>query len=178
MAQCKSCHDRNGKIEPIGPSARQLNRMNVYDGKSMNQLERLSQLGQLNIPEHQDLPKLPVWNNPETGNIHERARAYLEINCAHCHRKEGPAKNSGLYLLASNTKDHELGIMKSPVAAGEGSGGLLYDVIPGKPDKSIIHYRMNSTKASVMMPELGRSMIHAEGVALIREWINGLEENN
>jgi hypothetical protein len=64
--------------------------------------------------------------------------------------------------------------MKSPVAAGRGSGGLQYDIVAGKPTESILHYRMNSHDPGVMMPELGRSIIHQEGVALIREWIKSL----
>jgi hypothetical protein len=41
----------------------------------------------------------------------------------------------------------------------------------GKPDESVLLYRMNSTQPKVMMPELGRTMVHKEGVELIREWI-------
>lgn len=176
MAQCKGCHEKNGKIEPIGPSARQLNRSYIYDGQEFNQLARMKGLGLLDsLPDQSNIQKLPVWDDPTTGSINERARAYMEINCAHCHRKEGPAKNSGLYLTASNSNPHELGIMKAPVAAGHGSGNLAYDIVPGKPDESITLHRMNSTEASVMMPELGRKLIHTEGVALIREWILNLE---
>jgi hypothetical protein len=64
-----------------------------------------------------------------------------------------------------------LGLCKVPVSAGQGSGDLLFDVVQGKPEESILVHRMESTTAKVMMPELGRSVIHREGVALIREWI-------
>jgi hypothetical protein len=33
---------------------------------------------------------------------------------------------------------------------------------------------MDSAQPKVMMPELGRTVIHDEGVALIREWIGTL----
>ena len=175
MGQCKGCHERDGKIEPIGQTARQLNRNNTYDGKEVNQLMRLDELGLINnMPNHEVIPKLPIWDQSETGSLDSRARAYLEINCAHCHRIEGPAKNSGLYLIASNENNDELGIMKAPVAAGHGSGNLKYDIVPGNPNQYIMVHRMNSTEASVMMPELGRRMIHSEGVELIREWIQSL----
>ena len=42
------------------------------------------------------------------------------------------------------------------------------------PDASILIYRMESTEADVKMPELGRNLVHTEGVALTREWITGL----
>ncbi|MEQ6120685.1 SO2930 family diheme c-type cytochrome [Reichenbachiella sp. MALMAid0571] len=177
MAQCKSCHEKNGNIEPIGPTARQLNRMNTFDGKSSNQLLKLKELGLINnLPEKEALPKVAVWDNEATGTLDQRARAYLEINCAHCHNTEGPAKNSGLYLTYFESDQHALGIMKSPVAAGHGSGNLKHDIVPGKPKESIMLHRMNSTEASVMMPELGRKMIHTEGVELIREWIKAMKE--
>ena len=43
--------------------------------------------------------------------------------------------------------------------------------MPGDPDSSITVYRMDSNEPDVRMPEIGRSLIHEEGVALIREWI-------
>jgi uncharacterized repeat protein (TIGR03806 family) len=176
MGQCKSCHQRNGTLQPIGPTARQLNRNHLDDGgKSINQLRRLSRLGLLSVSEKEAFPKFSVWNDPKTGSLDERARAYLEMNCAHCHRKEGPAKNSGLYLMSTSNSQHALGIMKAPVAAGSGSGQLAYDIVPGQPEASILLHRMNSTEPAVMMPELGRKMIHKEGVALIRSWIASLE---
>ena len=176
MGQCKGCHQRNGILQPIGPTARQLNRNHLDDGEdSINQLRRLSRLGLLNVSEKEVFPKLSAWNDPKTGSLDERARAYLEMNCAHCHRKEGPAKNSGLYLMSSSNGRHALGIMKAPVAAGSGSGQLAFDIVPGQPEASILLYRMNSTEPAVMMPELGRKMIHKEGVALIRSWIVSLE---
>ena len=63
------------------------------------------------------------------------------------------------------------------VAAGLGSGSLKYSIVPGNPDASILLFRMTSNKPAIMMPETGRSMAHKEGVALIREWIQSLENN-
>jgi hypothetical protein len=36
-------------------------------------------------------------------------------------------------------------------------------------------HRMLSTEADVAMPEVGRSLVHAEGVSLIRDWIASLQ---
>ena len=41
---------------------------------------------------------------------------------------------------------------------------ILYTVAP-------LLYRMASTEPGVAMPELGRTVPHAEGVQLIRDWI-------
>jgi hypothetical protein len=63
------------------------------------------------------------------------------------------------------------GVTRPPVAAGIGSGGRLYDVAPGRPDESILAYRIASTHLGVMMPEPGTRPVHEEGVALVRQWI-------
>ena len=107
----------------------------------------------------------------------DRARAYLEINCAHCHSADGPAKTSGLMLDYHETNPAALGVGKAPVAAGRGSGGRFYGIVPGKPDASIMVYRMEATDPELMMPEMGRKQTHEEGVALVREWIAGMSEN-
>ncbi len=167
LNQCKSCHMKGDKVMPIGPTARQLNM--TVNGR--NQLVLFHEQGKLSdLPNEKEIPKLVSYND-KSATINDRARAWLEVNCAHCHRPDGPAKTSGLHLQASVTNPVEFGIGKAPVAAGKGSGGLLYDIVPGKPDESILFYRINATDPGVMMPELGRTIVHKEGVELIREWI-------
>lgn len=178
MNQCKGCHEKGGKMTPIGPSARQLNGDFTYpDGTTKNQLIKWSELGILEgLPDNlASVDKVPVWDHPETGSLNDRARAYLDINCAHCHRIDGPANTSGFYLDWYQANTAALGFWKSPIAAGRGSGGRFHDIFPGKPDESILYYRMNSTDPGVMMPELGRKLNHDEGLALIKEWIASLD---
>jgi hypothetical protein len=69
-----------------------------------------------------------------------------------------------------------LGVNKPPVAAGRGSGGHKYDIVPGQPEASILYHRMASTDPGVMMPELGRQRVHEEALALIHDWIQAMEE--
>ncbi|MEQ8473547.1 MAG: SO2930 family diheme c-type cytochrome [Marinoscillum sp.] len=172
LVQCKSCHERSSTMSLIGPSARQLNKQYGYSDNLMNQLEHWEELGILAaLPPVDSIPKMAQWDNPGSGTLDSRARGWLEINCAHCHRAEGPAKNTGLYLLASEKDKYRLGINKPPVAAGRGSGGLKYGIVPGEPNESILVHRIESLDPGVMMPEVGRKLVHQEGVALIREWI-------
>ena len=118
----------------------------------------------------------PPGTTRKTGSLDARARAWLEINCAHCHNPAGPARNSGLDLLASQTNPTAYGVYKAPVAAGRGSGGREFDIVPGQPDKSIMVYRIASTDGGIMMPELGKRLVHEEGLALIREWIAAMAD--
>ncbi len=175
LIQCKSCHEFNSKMMPIGPAARHLNKPYAFTTSTINQLDHFITLGKLQgITSAASCPKIADYTDTSL-STDDRARAYLDINCAHCHRPEGPAKNSALNLLASEKNPIAYGVMKTPIAAGIGSGGLKYDIVPGKPDQSILHYRMHSLQPGVAMPELGRKMAHTEGLALITDWINEME---
>lgn len=175
MNQCKGCHLRGDKVMPIGPSARQLNGEMDYAHGMQNQLIHWQEASLLDqLPPIDKVAKLASYEDEKT-SIDLRARAWLEINCAHCHRADGPAKTSGLHLLASITDKRVLGIGKAPVAAGKGSGGRLYSIVPGKPDESILQFRIESTHPGIMMPELGRQLTHEEGVALVRQWITEMK---
>jgi len=175
--QCKGCHNANEVLQPIGPSARQLNGDLGYASGKENQLAYWQNHGMLTgVPALADVPKTAVWNDPATGSLDARARAWLDINCAHCHRATGPAQTSGLLLDWRETNPTKSGIFKTPVAAGKGTGGLQYSIVPHKPEASILLYRINNIDPGEMMPELGRSVVHEEGVALIREWIKNMPE--
>jgi uncharacterized repeat protein (TIGR03806 family) len=174
--QCKLCHEADGNdkpMRPLGLTAAQLNREFNYPGGRENQLDRLRRLEMLDDApsSSEDLPRVAVWDDPTTGDVNARARAWLDVNCAHCHNPAGPAKNSGLDLRVAARKPAHYGVFKSPVAAGRGTGDRLYNIVPGRPDESILIYRIASDQSQVMMPELGKRLVHTEGVELIRQWI-------
>ena len=164
MNQCKGCHLRGEKIVPIGPSARQLHNKESH-------LVLWDKKGWLKgLPAVEEIPEMADWadvNQP----LDKRARAYLDTNCAHCHHPDGPANTSGLYLHVYETDESKLGKFKAPIAAGRGSGDRQYNIVPGKPDESIMVYRMASEDPGVMMPEISRKLVHKEGIELIKDWI-------
>jgi len=175
--QCKGCHVNQSRMIPIGPKVRLLNHDFDYDDGKMNQLEKWNTLGMISgLPRVSSLPHTPDYNDLESGSIEERARALIDINCAHCHRLGAPGETSGLFLNIEETDPTRLGIHKTPVAAGRGSGDLDYTIVPGQPDKSIMVYRMASTDPGIMMPELGRKLVHKEGVELVKKWIKEMEK--
>jgi uncharacterized repeat protein (TIGR03806 family) len=176
--QCAGCHaleHHSQRIEPIGIRARHLDRRFQYGERSENQLARWQRTGLLTgTPESPRAPRNARWDDSDDGDIEARARAYLDVNCGHCHRPRGAASTSGLLLHAQETDRVRLGECKIPIATGRGSGDALFDIVPGMPDESILVHRMLSTEADVAMPELGRSLVHVEGVALMRDWIASL----
>jgi uncharacterized repeat protein (TIGR03806 family) len=169
---CKGCHINNSVVIPIGPKIRSLNFTPSFS--SVNQLQDWATKGLLTGLPASGVPKLPVWDDELNFTLNERSRAYLDMNCAHCHMNGGAASYTGYWLDYDVTDSSKLGIRKAPVAAGPGSGTLNFDVVPGHADSSIVIFRMNSTTPAIAMPELARSVIHEKGVQLIREWIDSL----
>ncbi|MFM1912623.1 MAG: hypothetical protein RIR51_461, partial [Bacteroidota bacterium] len=130
MNQCKGCHERDGEIVPIGPSSRELNGDFTYSSGKENQLKHLTKLGHLiGLPEDFSKEDHLVSYLDENQSLDDRVRAYLDINCGHCHNPSGPARNSGLFLSWNYFKKDAYGLMKPPVAAGKGSGNLQYDIV-------------------------------------------------
>jgi len=172
--QCAGCHaGAEDPMDLIGPKARLLNRPVPGDGSGPNQLDAWTSAGILTgAPAPSLAPRLPDASDPSDGTLAERARAYLEINCAHCHREDGRAGFTGLWLEADDPEGATTGICKTPIAAGV--GGLVYDVVPGNPDESILVFRMESVMPAIQMPELSKAIVHDAGVELVREYVAGL----
>jgi uncharacterized repeat protein (TIGR03806 family) len=164
--QCKTCHAVGTSLQPLGVKARNL--------AATGDLARLARLGLLDGAER--LADVRAVPRPDDASapLAARARAWLDANCGHCHARAGSASNSGLFLDWDEKDPVALGIGKRPVAAGRGSGGREVAIAPGQPDRSILLYRMESVEPGVMMPELGRTLPDAEGIALIRAWIASL----
>ncbi len=172
--ECAACHATDhstGALQPIGPKARHLNR--GYLGSHENQLTSMAATGRLQgLPDMSQVPALADVSGDAP--LADRARAYLDINCGHCHNPKGAADTSGLLLNIETTDTRPLGVCKPPIAAGQGTGGRAYSIVPGDPEDSIIVFRMETNDPGARMPELGRSLNHPEGIALVSNWIAGL----
>lgn len=174
--QCASCHATNhttGKLKPIGLQVRHLNKPDpVFN---TNQLQSMVERGWLKLENRfADLPANAVIGDTNS-DLEHRARSYLDINCGHCHNPEGAADTSGLLLHYGAQDLASMGRCKPPIAAGRGSGGHLYSIVPGSARHSIMSYRMATRDPGSMMPELGRTLVHLDGVELIDSWINTLQ---
>ena len=135
--QCSACHDGGtaGAV-PLGPTARNLNRG--------DQLARWSAMGYLTgVPAAP--PKAPAWDDPASGSVGERAREYLDVNCASCHRPGTKAARNGVLLRASDPDPDGC------------QGGAIAD-------------RMATMDPEKKMPLIGHDVVHREAVSLIRDW--------
>jgi uncharacterized repeat protein (TIGR03806 family) len=173
--ECRQCHDHNKSLQPIGPKARNLNKDFSYGDGTANQLARWTTVGYLRgAPAPSLAPRAANWNQPATGSLGDRALAYLDSNCAHCHQPGGTAGYTGVDFRLGQFDPAAFGVCKHPNSAGN-MGDRWYDLVPGRPDDSILVYRLESSAPKIMMPQIGRAVVHAEGVALIREWVSALK---
>ncbi|MCK2148250.1 hypothetical protein MYE70_04160 [Marinobacter alexandrii] len=204
---CHSNDDQESGSAPIGPKPRNLNRAYTPESAFMgtrgqgsfpqvNQLQYWVDQGLLtNVPDLEldgrgvatNIERLPHWNLPgDSGapagtdaDVEARLRAYLEVNCQHCHNDRGAASNTGYYLDHFRAVDAGYGICKKPTATGGGSCGRQHIVVPGQADGSIVECRLASTNdPQRRMPPIARSVAHTEGVALLRQWINQVVDSD
>jgi uncharacterized repeat protein (TIGR03806 family) len=145
--ECATCHNSHNTVIPIGPKVRNLNRMVVRNNSTQNQLEYFHQVGLLNAIDPALFDKLPDYANTAWG-LDKRARAYFEINCSHCHKDGGFNGNRQLWL--------------SYEKSFEESNLHRY--------QNLIVLRMQQHR----MPKLGTTIIHDEGLALIRAYVDSL----
>ena len=60
---------------------------------------------------------------------------------------------------------------------GSGGANLTYDIVPGKPEESLLLTRMEATSGQAMMPRVGRSLADREGIDLLRSWVASMRGN-
>ena len=167
--ECGACHVANHTsrdLRPLGLTARQLD----HGEDDANPLQALRERNWIKDLPHEDLISSTA-SSSAVASLDARARAYLDANCGHCHHAGGAADTSGLLLDASVRNPRHMGLCKPTIAAGSGTGGRSFGIVPGAPDASVLLYRMTTTDPAARMPELGRALVHTEGVALIRSWI-------
>ncbi len=171
--QCKTCHEqKDDRSRPLGARVAQLHREVTRDGVAQNQLSWLEAMGVVEL----GASELAAWSQPYGDDaLEQRARAYLGANCSHCHNPNGKGGSTGLDLRPSQTDPGQYGVCKYPVAAGGGAGGLEFDIVPGKPEESILVFRMSSVDPAIKMPELPNRVVDPQGLGLVTEWIAAME---
>ncbi|WP_238400896.1 parallel beta-helix domain-containing protein [Alloalcanivorax marinus] len=198
---CHGNDDRPAGSAPIGPKPRNLNRAyqpeSTFMGTSgqagfprVNQLQYWIDQGLLaGTPDLEldgqgvatNIERLPRWNVPGDGgaaahsaaDVEQRVRAYLEVNCQHCHNDKGAASNTGYYLDHYRDVDAGYGVCKKPTATGGGSCGRQHVLVPGSSADSIVACRLAAENdPQRMMPPIARSVAHDEASALMNQWID------
>ncbi|MBX2971942.1 MAG: hypothetical protein KF797_02465 [Flavobacteriales bacterium] len=170
--ECGTCHTLGNETIPIGPKPQNLNSPHAYRDGVQNQLARWTAEGYLSSVRPKRITTVPRWDDPQV-SLNDRARAYLDINCGHCHRQGGHGDYRRIRLAFSETTDPvNLGICVTPDAPFLPQHTHI--VSRGSPGRSLLLYRMASTNPAEHMPQIGTSIVHPEALSLITAWIESL----
>jgi len=168
---CLGCHTAAAGFT-LALEARQLNRDFNYAAAVDNQLRSWNHVGlfDVDIGGHDQYRSYPAPDDSTVG-VDARARAYLHVNCAQCHRPGGPAPVA--LDLRYDTRIADTGTLNAPPQAG---GLGLADpriIAPGNRADSVLWERMRRLDAQ-RMPPLASHLVDEAGVELIGAWIDGL----
>ena len=144
---CFTCHSNAGEKTPIGPKLRNMN--------FNNQLEELISIGLL--PSNTDIASidpLPNWEDDVNFTLEERARAYFDVNCAHCHQPGGSCAEESTMDLRYETRFTDTYIFEFK--------------------DSILTRMMSNNVPNYSMPLIGTTIIHQEGLDLVIDYIDTL----
>ena len=173
---CRTCHtERAGGV--LGLKTRQLNRAAISaEAKGQNQLSFWNQLGlftpAIDEAKVDSYPKLAEPGD-SSRTTEDRARSYLDANCAHCHRPGG--------TVATFDCRYDIPLPKQNLIDGQ----VLFDqgldharvIAPHDRWRSLALLRVLSLEGD-KMPPLAHNVLDREGVTVLREWIESLPGPN
>lgn len=172
---CTACHTpASGQV--LGLTTRQLNRDGdlFRDGTPGNQVDDLAARGYLDPPPAGPASTLPAFPAPGDGAapLEARARAYLDANCAHCHRPGGVA--SATLDLRHDRTLAQVNACGLPPQQGDLGLPDARLIDPGSRTTSLLWLRMATTDPTVRMPPLATVVPDTTGLAVVGDWIDGL----
>jgi uncharacterized repeat protein (TIGR03806 family) len=169
---CLTCHTA-GAGGVLGVKTRQLNRPFTYpSGVTDNELRTWNHLGLL-TPAFQDeatreFAALAAADDTAR-SLQDRARSYLDANCAQCHRPGGTVAN---FDARYDTPLDKQALIDGPVLIDQGVDRPRV-ISPHDIWRSIAYMRVD-TVGDIRMPPLARETIDQKGVQLLRDWINSM----
>ncbi|MFO0844859.1 MAG: PQQ-dependent sugar dehydrogenase [Gemmataceae bacterium] len=166
--ECTLCHTMPAKYV-LGLNTHQLNR----DHGGENQLKAWERMGLFAKPLPAPPEKLPRLADPDDPKaaVGDRARSYLQANCAHCHMQWGGGNAEFQLLFTLKLEDMKV----CQVRPAHGDFGVKGAAVlkPGAPEKSMLYHRMTMTGLG-RMPHVGSSVVDEKGARVIRDWIQGM----
>jgi putative heme-binding domain-containing protein len=124
------------------------------------------------LPKKIPMPQPLINPYDESLPLNERARSYLAVNCAHCHRFGGGGAAKIILL-------HDVPLPETRLDTRPSLGMFdltdPYLVSGGDPSRSVLLFRV-SKLGQGRMPHVGSEAVDEAGVRLLRRWIATLQE--
>jgi uncharacterized repeat protein (TIGR03806 family) len=149
---CFTCHNNANVTLPIGMKLRSMNFTPSYT--SQNQLTYFTNNGLIEGVNPSNITVLPDWTDDTNFDIFERGRAYIDVNCAHCHQPGGAVTNFALDFRYETPFENT----------------AIF------PNRGEIEARIQSTLPTYRMPQLGRTIVHDEAVTMLLEYLEAIED--
>jgi len=169
---CRTCHTSTaGGV--LGVKTRQLNReFSFPSGIEDNELRAWNHIGMFEPAlKEADLASYDTLTraNDSKRSVTERARSYLDVNCANCHR---PGGTVAYFDARYDTPLEEQKLIDGSVLIDEGLDKARV-IAPGDVWRSVALVRISSLEG-LKMPPLAHETLDQDGAALLREWIEHL----
>jgi len=160
---CRTCHtERAGGV--LGVKTRQFTREILKEWNDRDLFDSAPSFAALSPADFLARP------DDTSRSLGDRARSYLDVNCANCHR---PGGTVAYFDARYETPLEKQGLIEGPVLIDEGIDHARM-VAPNDRWRSILYLRAN-TMEGYKMPPLARQTIDHEGMNLLRQWIESLE---
>ena len=168
---CLNCHTQAAGVS-LGLMTAQINRNHSFEpsGVTDNQLRAYQQVQMFSqdIGEPAQYAQQPDPMNAAASLV-GRARSYLAVNCAQCHRPGGPTgTDMDLRWTTATASTRTVGV--APTGGDLGVEGAQR-IRAGDKAKSLVWLRMNRTDSN-RMPPLASHVVDEAGVTLIGQWID------
>ena len=154
----------------LGLKTRQLNRTLTYpSGVTDNELRTLNHLHLLQpAVADTDLATLPTLaaGTDTSRSLEDRARSYLDANCAHCHR---PGGTVAYFDARYSTPLDRQELIDGPILINEGID-RPHVIAPHDIWRSIAYMRAD-TNGDIRMPPIARETIDEPGMRILHDWI-------
>lgn len=170
-SDCHACHTEKASFV-LGLNTRQLNRNDTFAHGESSQIDRFARLGLFaknSLPNERAWEAYPDWEDSKA-SLEDRARAYLDVNCALCHKP-------GAFGMAGGSQadlDYHRSFREAfpEVSAPNGKPW----VVKGLPEKSRLIQRMQARHSKEQMPPLATNIPDTQAIELISRWIQSLEK--
>lgn len=167
-AQCLACHTQDrglglevAQLDPAWPRG---------EAQVATSLSNLKERGLLEgaVPA---VPRLPRVDGKAP--LAQRARAYLHVNCAICHTRDGPTPVD--MDLRFNTPLADTRLCGVAPTVGDLGVARAVRLAPGAPQRSVLVLRMRA-RGRDHMPPIGPQQTDDDGAALVEAWIRGMSQ--